>query len=60
MRASSAPPLGRAERTFLLLFLPVAFGFGGRMALVVFNGPLARLFTRAETSGPTARRRPIR
>jgi maltose/moltooligosaccharide transporter len=43
--ASSALPLGRAERTFLLLFLPVAFGFGGRMALVVFNGPLARLFT---------------
>jgi MFS family permease len=38
-------PLGRAERRFLMLFLPVAFGFGGRMALVVFNGPLARLFT---------------
>jgi MFS family permease len=34
-----------AERSFLLLFLPVAFGFGGRMALTVFNGPLARLFT---------------
>jgi MFS family permease len=44
-RASSVPPLDRAERRFLLLFLPVAFGFGGRMALVVFNGPLARLFT---------------
>ena len=43
--ASGVTPLDRAERRFLLLFLPVAFGFGGRMALVVFNGPLARLFT---------------
>jgi MFS family permease len=34
-----------AERRFLLLFLPIAFGFGGRMALVAFNGPLVRLFT---------------
>jgi MFS family permease len=33
------------ERRFVLLFLPIAFGFGGRMALVTFNGPLARLFT---------------
>jgi MFS family permease len=37
--------LEAAERRFLLLFLPIAFGFGGRMALVAFNGPLARLFT---------------
>jgi len=37
--------MGRAERRFLLLFLPVAFGFGSRLALTVFNGPLARLFT---------------
>jgi maltose/moltooligosaccharide transporter len=41
----SVLPIGKAERRFLLLFLPVAFGFGGRMALIVFNGPLARLFT---------------
>jgi len=34
-----------AERRFTLLFLPVAFGFGARMAMVVFDGPLARLFT---------------
>jgi MFS family permease len=34
-----------AERRFTRLFLPVAFGFGARMALVVFDGPLARLFT---------------
>jgi MFS family permease len=33
------------ERRFLLLFLPIALGFGGRMALVAFNGPLARFFT---------------
>jgi hypothetical protein len=33
-----------AERRFLLLFLPVAFGFGGRMALVIFKGPHVRLF----------------
>jgi MFS family permease len=37
--------LEAAERRFALLFLPVAFGFGARMALVAFNGPLARLFT---------------
>jgi maltose/moltooligosaccharide transporter len=35
----------RDERRFLLLFLPIVFGFGGRMALVAFNGPLALLFT---------------
>ena len=35
----------RDERRFLLLFLPIVFGFGGRMALVAFNGPLARHFT---------------
>lgn len=34
-----------AERRFTLLFLPVALGFGARMALVAFDGPLARLFT---------------
>jgi MFS family permease len=28
-----------------LLFLPIALGFGARMALVTFNGPLARFFT---------------
>ncbi len=33
------------ERRFLLLFLPIALGFGGRMALPAFNGPLARFFT---------------
>lgn len=33
------------ERRFLLLFLPIALGFGGRMALTAFNGPLARFFT---------------
>lgn len=33
------------ERRFALLFLPVAFGFGARMALVAFNGPLVRFFT---------------
>ena len=37
--------LEAAERRFALLFLPVACGFGARMALVTFNGPLARLFT---------------
>lgn len=37
--------LDRAERRFALLFFFVALGFGGRMALVAFNGPLARLFT---------------
>jgi MFS family permease len=35
----------RAEWRFTLLFLPVALGFGARMALVVFDGPLARRFT---------------
>jgi MFS family permease len=34
-----------SERRFLLLFLPIALGFGGRMALPAFNGPLARFFT---------------
>jgi maltose/moltooligosaccharide transporter len=34
-----------AERRFTLLFFPVAFGFGARMALIVFDGPLARRFT---------------
>jgi MFS family permease len=40
-------PLGldAAERRFILLFLPVALGFGARMSLVAFNGPLVRLFT---------------
>jgi maltose/moltooligosaccharide transporter len=38
-------PTVTSERRFLLLFLPIALGFGGRMALVAFNGPLARLFT---------------
>jgi MFS family permease len=38
-------PTVTGERRFLLLFLPIALGFGGRMALVTFNGPLARLFT---------------
>jgi MFS family permease len=33
------------ERRFLVLFAPIALGFGGRMALVTFNGPLARFFT---------------
>jgi MFS family permease len=33
------------ERRFLLLFLPIALGFGGRMALPAFNGPLVRFFT---------------
>ena len=36
-----------SERRFLLLFLPIALGFGGRMALVSFNGPLARFFSAA-------------
>lgn len=35
----------RSERRFTLLFVPVAFGFGARMALLVFDGPLARKFT---------------
>lgn len=42
------PPGARmdaADRRFMLLFLPIVLGFGGRMALVAFNGPLARLFT---------------
>jgi len=33
------------ERRFLLLFLPIALGFGGRMALPAFNGPLVGFFT---------------
>lgn len=33
------------ERQFTLLFLPVALGFGARMAMIVFDGPLARRFT---------------
>ncbi len=36
----------RDERRFPLLFLPIVFGFGGRMALVAFNGPLAQLYGR--------------
>lgn len=28
-----------------MLFLPIALGFGARMALVTFNGPLAHFFT---------------
>jgi MFS family permease len=43
--AQRAPRLDPAERRFVLLFLPVALGFGARMALVAFNGPLASLFT---------------
>ena len=35
----------QAEWRFTLLFIPVALGFGARMALVVFDGPLARMFT---------------
>ena len=38
-------PALAGERRFLLLFLPIALGFGGRMALTAFNGPLARFFT---------------
>ena len=34
-----------AERRFTLLFIPVALGFGARMAMVVFDGPLAHRFT---------------
>jgi MFS family permease len=41
----AVPGLEAGEQRFGLLFLPVAFGFGARMALVTFNGPLARLFT---------------
>jgi len=43
----SLAPAGpdRAERRFTLLFAPVAFGFGARMALVAFDGPLVRRFT---------------
>jgi MFS family permease len=37
--------LDRTERRFALLFFFVALGFGGRMALTAFNGPLARMFT---------------
>jgi MFS family permease len=37
--------LDRAERRFAQLFFFVALGFGGRMALVAFNGPVAQLFT---------------
>ncbi|UCE87231.1 MAG: MFS transporter [Deltaproteobacteria bacterium] len=43
--AHAAPRLDLAERRFVLLFLPVAIGFGGRMALIAFNGPLAQRFT---------------
>ena len=43
--AESTAGMSRADRRFLLLFLPIVLGFGGRMALVAFNGPLARLFT---------------
>jgi len=43
--AEPAARMSRADRRFLLLFLPIVLGFGGRMALVAFNGPLARLFT---------------
>lgn len=43
--AEPATRMSRADRRFLLLFLPIVLGFGGRMALVAFNGPLARLFT---------------
>ncbi len=35
----------RAEQRFTLLFVPVALGFGARMALVTFDGPLVRRFT---------------
>jgi len=41
----TTPRMDPSERRFLLLFLPIAFGFGGRMSLVAFNGPLARMFT---------------
>ena len=46
-RMTRAAPAGpdRAERRFTLLFAPVAFGFGARMALVAFDGPLVRRFT---------------
>lgn len=37
--------LSPGERRFARLFFPVCLGFGGRMALVAFNGPLARIFT---------------
>jgi len=43
--ASFGRPGIPGERRFLLLFLPIALGFGGRMALVAFNGPLVRFFT---------------
>jgi len=39
------PVLESAERRFALLFFFVALGFGGRMALVAFNGPLTSRFT---------------
>ncbi len=42
--SADAPAL-IGERRFVLLFLPIALGFGGRMALNAFNGPLARFFT---------------
>jgi MFS family permease len=42
---SGDAPAVTGERRFLLLFLPIALGFGGRMALTAFNGPLARFFT---------------
>ncbi len=37
--------LSRGERRFAGLFFPISFGFGGRLALVAFHGPLVRLFT---------------
>ncbi|MFQ5698902.1 MAG: MFS transporter [Myxococcota bacterium] len=39
--------VNRDERRFLLLFLPIVFGFGGRMALSAFDGPLAGRFTQS-------------
>lgn len=45
LRQVETRPLERAERRFALLFFFVALGFGGRMALVAFNGPLASRFT---------------
>ncbi|MBI4516709.1 MAG: MFS transporter [Deltaproteobacteria bacterium] len=35
----------RAEQRFTRLFVAVAFGFGARMAMITFDGPLARRFT---------------
>ncbi len=47
MPETTAPAarMSAADRRFFFLFLPIVLGFGGRVALVAFNGPLVRLFT---------------